>query len=364
MSNPKPTTSLSTSTTGARLLKHVLAAESRIRKHIRTTPLEACPWLSKLAGPSTRVFLKCESEQATGSFKLRGAFAKLTALIEAAEHQATLPRQADSDQNVLVLPRIVTASTGNHALACCAAMQSLGISGTICVPSSITRAKRERLELMRAKLIVGGRECLDAENAAQELAQRSGAVYVSPYNDWDVAGGNGTVAVDLVVHQGLHNVDAVFVAVGGGGLIGGMAAFLKALVPNVRIVGCSPMQSCVMVRSVEAGRIVDEAEDSETLSDGTAGGIEPGSLTFDVCRDLVDEWVTVSEVEIARAMRFMLEYHHRVVEGAAGVAIAAFRKHAQRFAGQTVAIVLCGSNVSMNHVAQVSSDVDLDLDMN
>jgi threonine dehydratase len=147
-----------------------------------------------------------------------------------------------------------------------------------------------------------------------------------------------------LVRQAEH-LDAVFVAVGGGGLVSGVAAYMKAQWPDVLVVGCQPERSAVMFESLRAGRIV-ELPDRPTLSDGTAGGIEAGSVTFGLCQQLVDRFVLVSEEEIGAAMRLAIEVQHTLIEGAAGVALAAFLRCAEEFRGMRVAVVLCGANVS------------------
>jgi threonine dehydratase len=144
----------------------------------------------------------------------------------------------------------------------------------------------------------------------------------------------------------------VYIAVGGGGLIGGVASVLKAANPSVRIVGCQPEASAVMAHSVAAGRILDESS-APTLSDGTAGGIEPGAITFGLCGRLVDEFVLVSEAEIAAAMRQFIDYEHQLIEGAAGVAVASMMKQGEALAGQQVVVLVCGGNVSRDTLKQI-----------
>jgi threonine dehydratase len=173
-------------------------------------------------------------------------------------------------------------------------------------------------------------------------------VYVSPYNDIDVVAGQGTVGIELVEQMG--RVDAVIIAVGGGGLIGGTAAYLKSVMPNVRMIGALPEKSPVMALSVQAGRIVEFAS-QPTLSDGSAGGIEPGAITLDLCRTLVDDWVLTSEEEIAAAMRAFITERDQVIEGSAAVALATLAHVDAR--GQRVAVVLCGGNVSQETLRKV-----------
>jgi threonine dehydratase len=168
--------------------------------------------------------------------------------------------------------------------------------------------------------------------------------YIPPYNDPQVAGGQGTIGVELA--RQLGQIDAVFVSLGGGGLISGIAGYLKSVHPNIQIIGCSPENSQVMIQSIKAGKILDLPSLS-TLSDGTAGGIEAGSITFALCRDLVDEYMTVTEDEIKKSLRLFMETHHMLIEGAAAVAIASYLKTCQQWIGKNVVIIICGGNISL-----------------
>ena len=176
--------------------------------------------------------------------------------------------------------------------------------------------------------------------------------YVSPYNDPQVIGGQGTIGVELA--RQLDRIDAIYVALGGGGLVSGIAGYLKSVQPGVQVIGCSPQHSQVMVQSIAAGRILD-LPSLPTLSDGTAGGIEAGSITFELCRDLVDDYVTVTEDEIAASLRFFLATHHMLIEGAAAVAVAAYLKTRERWAGtqSNVVLVICGANISLETLQNI-----------
>jgi threonine dehydratase len=171
----------------------------------------------------------------------------------------------------------------------------------------------------------------------------SGRVFISPYNDRDVIAGQGTIAVEL--HQQLSDIDAIFVAAGGGGLIGGIGAYMKAASPKTEIIGCWPENSPVLCRCLEADRILDVPE-QPTLSESTAGGLEPGSITLDLCRAVVDRDVLVSESDILAAMRRSLAEDHWLIEGAAGVALAAYLREAKQYADKTAVVVICGRNLS------------------
>ena len=296
----------------------ILAAYNRIAPLVRQTPLEH--------SAEVGAFLKLEHLQHTGSFKFRGASNKIALLT---------PEQAAAG--------VVTASNGNHGLGVAAASQARGIPAEVFVSSHVSPSKARRIEAMGARIHCAGEDPLTAELAARRAADASGRVYISPYNDPDVVAGQGTIAVEL--ERQMPRIDAVFVAVGGGGLIGGIGEYLKAVSPRTEIVGCWPENSPVMQRCLQVGSIVEVAE-QPTLSESTAGGLEPGSVTFDVCRRVIDRCVLVSEDEILRAMRLILETEHWVTEGAAGVAVAAFLKEASRWQGKNAVIVICGRNVS------------------
>jgi threonine dehydratase len=193
-----------------------------------------------------------------------------------------------------------------------------------------------------------GTDGLDTELEARRVAGSRSQAYLSPYNDATVVAGQGTIAVEL--RRQLDHIDAVVVAVGGGGLIGGIAAELKQHRRDIRIIGAQPAHSCVMMESVRVGQVL-ELPSTQTLSDGTAGGVESDTITFPLCRDLVDDWITVEESEIATAMRHAIEVEHMLIEGAAGVAVAALA-HAGAMRGRVVA-VLCGANVSASRLREV-----------
>ncbi|HLG05891.1 MAG TPA: threonine/serine dehydratase [Gemmatimonadales bacterium] len=295
----------------------VSRAEERIRPWILETPVIASP-----LGP----VLKLENRQHTGSFKARGAFSKLLSL-EPGE----------------LAGGVIAASTGNHGAAVAYAAARIGTRARIVVPENADAGKLAAIEALGARVEVQGADSAESEARARGESERDGVPYVSPYNDPAVIGGQGTVATELV--RQLPGADAVFIALGGGGLLAGVAAELKAYWPQVRVIGCSPANSAVMIESVRAGRIL-RLESKPTLSDGTAGGIEPGAITFELCRTLGDEYVTVSEGEILAAMRRIRDTHGFLVEGAAGVALAGYLGQAERWKGRKAVVVLCGGNVS------------------
>ncbi|HXR65713.1 MAG TPA: threonine/serine dehydratase [Ktedonobacteraceae bacterium] len=316
------------------VLADILQAEQRIRSYVRETPLEYSWPLSALTG--SQVFLKLENLQYTGSFKLRGAMNALLTLT---------PEQRARG--------IVTASSGNHGHAVAFGLHSLNVPGVIFVPEGTSSTKITAIRHYGADLRIWGDDSVKTEGYARAYAAQQDMVYISPYNDRSVIGGQGTIGVELCRQS--ERIDVVLAALGGGGMLTGIAEYVKAIYPAAEIIGCSPEHSPVMARSVQAGRII-EMESLPTLSDGTAGGIEEDALTFPLCQRLIDDYTQVSEEEIRQAMRLCLEKQHMLIEGAAGVALAALLKLTGRFQGKNVIVVLCGANISIETLRTILSE--------
>lgn len=314
-----------------RLPADIVLASNRLADHVRRTPLEHSPWLSEATGGD--VWLKLENQQLTGSFKIRGAFNKLLSLDEADRARGC-----------------VAASSGNHGAAVAYAMRRLGVTGLVFVPEYSSPVKVDAIRRAGAEVRHHGSDGLDTENYARRYAEEHGLVYLSPYNDWEVIAGQGSCGVEIA--RQLSDVDAVFVAVGGGGLIAGVGSFLKSVKPGTEVVCCQPEASQVMTESLRAGEVLDLPSE-RTLSDGTAGGIEADSITFPLCRSVIDRFVTVEETAIADAMRDFIDAQHQLIEGAAGVAVAACRQQGSEFAGKRVVVVVCGGNVSRDTLKSV-----------
>ena len=311
----------------------VLASYDRSKNYIRKTPLDHSPSLSELI--NGEVYLKLENVQKTGSFKFRGAISKITSL--------------SSDQRN---KGVVTASTGNHGAAVSLAMKILDVNGKIVVPNNIARNKLENIKRLGGIVEFYGKDCIESEFRAQEISKESGSAYISPYNDPDIVTGQGTIAVEL--DNQLNNIDEVIVSVGGGGLISGIGGYLKQVQPKAQMVACSPKNSCVMYESLNAGRILD-LPSKQTLSDGTAGGVEEGSITFDICKEIIDDFVLVTEREIASGIRTAIDDDHQLIEGSAGAAIAALFKRKKTLIGKRVVIIICGGNIHSNILYKILS---------
>ena len=306
------------------LATQVREAADRIRPVVAETPVEQIEGL--VPNIETKVFFKLENLQNTGSFKLRGASNKILSLS---------PKEAAKG--------VIAASNGNHGLGVAAAARAARIAAEVYVSNHVSPSKARRIEEYGAHIKRIGDDPLEAELAARAAACEQGKVFISPYNDNEVMAGQGTIAVELL--RQLPTLDALFVAVGGGGLIGGIGAYTKSASPQTEIVGCWPENSAVLYESIKVGRILDVPEEP-TLSESTAGGLEPGSVTLEVCSQVIDSSVLVSETEILDAMRRVRTLKGWIIEGSAAVAVAAFLKNAERYRGKRVAVVICGANVS------------------
>ena len=286
-----------------------------------------------MLGPS--VFLKCENFQVTGSFKVRGATNAMLVLSESERAQG-----------------VVTASSGNHGMGVARAAKQLGIPATVFVPTGADDTKVAAIQALGVAVERVGDDCVDTEAYARMISEHHGKAYISPYNDAAVMAGQGTIGHEL--WEQIPHLGAVFVAMGGGGLISGIGGYLKARNPSIQIVGCSPAASPAMHACLEAGRIID-VPCRDTLSDATAGGVEPGAITFETCQQVVDHSILVGEADIAAAVRDVVETHHMLIEGAAGVAVAGYRALASEFEGVPTAVVLCGANISKRALMQAIS---------
>ncbi len=318
----------------------IVEAAERVAPHARRTALYVSAPMSERVGGT--IVIKAEHQQLTGSFKLRGALNKVLGL---------------SDEDAI--GGVITASSGNHGIGVATAASIRGIDCTVFLPRGASPSKVAAIARLGATIVeVDSTDSNEAEVAARAASATEGITYVSPYNDPDIIAGQGTIGLEILADAaaaGIGHIDAVVASVGGGGLISGIASWVKHESPETTIIGASPTNDQAMVASVAAGEIITPPS-SPTLSDGTAGGIESDAITFDICRSLVDDWITVSEDDIASSIAAMIDDHHEVVEGAAAVALAAGSDHARRHPGSTVVIVTCGANISS---AAVASALDL-----
>ena len=313
--------------------KEAIEAEKRIREHIRETHVEYSPFLSQSG--DCNVYLKLENLQLSGSFKLRGVMNKLLSL-------AKKERETE----------LVTASSGNHGAAFAYALKKLGLKGTIYMPSVANQAKIEGLRYYDTELKFHGTDCVETEVFARNTAEKNHLKYIPPYNDLKIIGGQATVGIEL--RRQIENINTVLVPVGGGGLISGITGYLKSMDKNTEIIGCQPENSAVMYESIKAGKIV-EMESKPTLSDASAGGIEKGAITFDICKKYVDDFILVTEEEIKESIKLFIEKHNILVEGTAALPAASYLKTIEKFKNKNVVLILSGARISLDQLKEILS---------
>ncbi len=316
-------------------LADVNAARARLRGVALHTPLEPSQALAEESG-AAEVRLKREEVQPTGAFKLRGASNKVALIAEGRPEAA-----------------LVTASSGNHGIAVASAAARHDMRLTVLIGRSVAPAKLERLRALETRRItveLTGNDTDDAEAEGRRRDDAGHAIYISPYNDPDVVAGQATVGVEIL--DDWPEVDTIVVPVGGGGLIGGIGLWAKAVKPSLRLIGVQPAASPPLYAYFETGS-TDPMPIAPTIADGVAGNIERDSLTWKLCRQAVDEVVLVEEEEIADALRWSLEVPHLLLEGSAVLGIAALRAGRIEAAGRNVAVVTTGRNVSMDTIRTI-----------
>jgi threonine dehydratase len=283
--------------------------------------------------PQSQAWLKLENEQVTGSFKARGGGHKLASL--SAEARAL---------------GVVTASSGNHGAGVAHAGAAMGCPVMVFVPEGADASKVARIRALGADVQTHGTDCVQTEAHARAWAAQHGRIYVSPYNDLEVVAGQGTIGLELL--EQVPDLARVYIAVGGGGLISGVGSYLKTVRPDIEVVACSPARSPAMHECLEAGHIIDVPCD-DTLSDATAGGVEPDAVTFGLCQAVIDRSELVSEQEIADAMRAIHQTLGIGIEGAAGVAMATYLREQSRHKDEPCAVIICGGNIAPETLQRV-----------
>lgn len=306
----------------------VYEARRRLAPHLPPTPLLPSPWLSSIADGN--VVMKLESLNLTSSFKIRGA---LNAALRLTETTATA-----------ALPQLVTASAGNHGRALALAAERLGMACVVFTPADAPEAKKNAIR--RHGAVLHG-DCDDydaAETRATAYAAAEGGVYISPYNHREVIAGAGTIGLEIV--EAMPAFDVIVIPLGGGGLASGMGLAIKAAAPHVTIVGVEVEASSPFTLSLEAGRIT-EITPRPSLADGLTGNLEAGTVTFPLVKQVVDYVVTVSEEDLARAMKGLATEERLIVEGAGVAATAAIMAGKASAPGQRVVAMVTGGNVDL-----------------
>ena len=302
-------------------LADIESARETLAGHTITTPMEESRWLSAIAGGP--VLLKCENLQRTGSFKARGAFVRISRLTP--EEQAR---------------GVVAASAGNHAQGVALAAQQLGLSATVFMPEGAPIPKEKATRGYGADVVFEGRYLEDALVAARRFAEETGAVLIHPFDHADVVAGQGTVGLEIL--EQAPDTQTVLIPAGGGGLLAGVAIALKAVRPDITVIGVQAKGAAAYPASLQQGAPVALAS-LKTMADGIAVGL-PGEITFAAVRDHVDDIITVSEEAMSRALLALVERAKMIVEPAGAAAVAAMLEQPSAFATPAVA-VLSGGNI-------------------
>ena len=297
------------------------SARSVLQAVLRPTPLIHSPYLSKNCG--NNVYLKPENMQATGAYKLRGAYYKISTLT-----------QEEKDRG------LVTASAGNHAQGVAYAAQAAGVAATIVMPTTTPLVKVNNTKDYGAKVVLHGEVFDDAAELAAQLAQEEGLTYVHPFNDLTLATGQGTIAYEIF--QDLPDVEAILVPIGGGGLAAGVSTLAKLLNPHVEVIGVEPTGAASMQASLEAGHVVTLP--ATTIADGVAVKT-PGDKVFPYVQKNVDRIITIDDSELVEAFLDVMERHKMVVENAGLLTVAALRRLEGQ--GKNVVSVLSGGNMDV-----------------
>ncbi|MCE4599328.1 MAG: threonine ammonia-lyase [Desulfurococcales archaeon] len=315
-------------TSGREIVDYIYTESRRARKIVgrlaRRTPLDPSTTFSRIAG--TRIYLKYENLQKTGSFKVRGALYKVSKLKEA-------------------YPGFVAASAGNHAQGVAFAASAFNRRAVIVMPETASISKIEATRSYGAEVVLHGRIYDEAEEEALRIAREKGYAFIHPFNDPDVIAGQGTIGFEIL--EDLPTVRNIVVGVGGGGLISGIAVVAKRLRSNVRVIGVEPENAPKMTVSLREGRPV-VVEVKPTIADGLAVK-KPGDLTFSLIKELADELVTVKEEDIAKAIYLLLERGKVLAEGAGAAPLAAIISGSLSLEGDT-AIVISGGNIDLTHI--------------
>lgn len=309
------------------LTRKIEEAAGRISRYALRTPLSESLELSARFG--SKVCLKWENTQPTGSFKIRGASNKILANLEYCRQKG-----------------VVAASTGNHGLATAHVCRQENLRLELYVPRSISAVKNAYLEKYGVKLNLVNGPCEEAEKLAREIARSGSPVFVSPYNDEEVIAGQGTCGLEI--WQDWSEVEEVVVPVGGGGLIAGIACYLKEKNPSVIITGIEPENSAFIKHSRLKGRLDNNFPEKPTIADAVAGGLEDSSITFELIQKYVDRLLTVNEEAIIQAIIMYFRLFQQRVEGAGALSLAGISSYPELFSGRKLVVIVSGGNIEEN----------------
>ena len=315
-----------------KLIRQILT--SKVYEAAIETPLEEAPGLSRELG--NRILLKREDLQPVFSFKLRGAYNKIAHLSE--QERAC---------------GVITASAGNHAQGVAFSAQQLGLKALIVMPTTTPLIKIDAVRAFGAQVVLHGDNYSEAAERCQQLIKQTGMIYIHPFDDELVIAGQGTVA-DELLRQSAGKLDAVFVPIGGGGLIAGIATYLKALCPEVKVIGVEPFDSDAMYQSIAAGERVT-LKSVGIFADGVAVR-QIGEQTFELCRQHVDEIVRVTTDELCGAIKSVYQATRSIVEPSGALALAGLKRYVQQHGikNQTLVAINSGANMNFERLRYIS----------
>ncbi|MBP2653275.1 MAG: threonine dehydratase [Firmicutes bacterium] len=309
-------------------IEDIYSAEKRLRYVLKKTEMIESPVFSNECG--NRVFIKPENLQVTGAFKIRGAFNKISKLTDMEKQRG-----------------VIASSAGNHAQGVGYASQLLGVKATVVMPATTPIIKVEATKSFGVQVVLHGDNYDEAYKKARELEATNNYVFIHPFDDLDVMLGQGTLALEII--RELEDVDAILVPIGGGGLSSGVAFAAKMLKPDIKIIGVEPEGACCIKKSLDNNRIT-ELENVDTFADGAAVKV-PGSLTFELIREFVDEVVSVSDFEILEAILLLMEKHKLVAEGAGALSLAGLKKLPAE--NKKVVCLVSGGNIDISTISAI-----------
>ncbi|OQY41437.1 MAG: threonine ammonia-lyase [Fusobacteriia bacterium 4572_74] len=311
-------------------LEDIQMAQKVLKPVIKDTALLECKELSKITGGN--VYLKAENLQLTGSFKIRGAFNKISNLSDAEKAAG-----------------VIASSAGNHAQGVALSATKLGIKSTIVMPEIAPLSKVAATKNFGAEVVLHGSVYDDAYAKACEIQKETGATFLHPFDDKFVIAGQGTIGLEIL--DQLEDVDVVLVPIGGGGIISGISTAIKAIKPSVKIIGVEAAHAPCMKSAIEKGEVYT-IDSKATIADGIAVR-RAGNLTYEIVKENVDEFVTVTEAEIARAVLLLLEKGKIVAEGAGAVSVAALLNNNLDLKGKNIVSVISGGNLDVNLMERI-----------
>ncbi|MBN1329447.1 MAG: threonine/serine dehydratase [Candidatus Heimdallarchaeota archaeon] len=312
----------------------IIEAQKTIKSFIKLTPLYQSQFLSKFCNGN--VFLKLENQQITNSFKVRGAYNKILNLTQKEKQKG-----------------LITASSGNHAQAVALVAAKFNIPIKIIVPINTPFNKLEKINKYPITLELNGNNYDESENYALKLSKEENLMYISAYNDDLIIAGQGTIGLEIL--QDMPSITDILVPLGGGGLLSGITIAVKNINPKIKVYGIQTEACPTFYESLKVGEII-EVKMNDSIADGMYGGIEKGSITFDIIRDFVDEVYLVKEKTIRKGIALLYSKDNIIAEGSAAAAIAPILEHKKDFSNRNIVSIISGGNIDQDLLAKINQE--------